>query len=294
MGINRRTFILSGAGAAVVAVGGGAGLVEAGVLPGKARLDAFLSLDGGSGTVPDIASGPIVSGTFRSAARRTTVGYSIVRPPGHTGALPMAVVLHGKSVDHTDAVNGMHYDKFLAAATQSGTPPFALVTVDGGNTTYWHRRASGDDPLTMIRDELLPIAAANGLRTGRIGVTGWSMGGYGALLIGGQLGTRRVAAVAAVSPAIFADYASSSAGSFDSVADFRANDPRNDPGALDGVDVFIDCGTDDPFADQAQQMRSMLHPTPAGGMGRGAHTSAYWTRVTLDQMQFLGRSLAAV
>ena len=293
MGISRRTFILGGAGTVVAVGAAGVGLVEAKVLPGKARLDAFLNLDGVSGTVPNVASGPIVSGTFASTARRTTVGYSIIRPPGQTGTLPMALVLHGKSVDHTDAVNGMHYDKYLAAAVQSGTPPFALVTVDGGDTTYWHKRADGDDPLSMIDNELLPIAAKNGLATDRIGVTGWSMGGYGALLVGGQLGKARVSAVAAVSPAIFADYPSSSAGSFDSQADFEANDPRNNPAALDGIPVLIDCGTDDPFADQAEQMRSLLHPTPAGGMDRGAHTSAYWTRVTLGQMQFLGQKIHA-
>ncbi|MET3804551.1 enterochelin esterase-like enzyme [Nakamurella sp. UYEF19] len=291
MGISRRAVIVGGAGALVLVVGGGIGLVEAGVLPGRARLDATLGRDGGGGTVPDIEPGPSISGSFRSTARRTTVGYSILRPPGQTGTLPVAVVLHGRSVTHTEAVTGLHYDRYLAAAVAGGVPPFALVTVDGGDIVYWHQRENGDDPLTMIRDELLPIVAEQGLRTDRIGVTGWSMGGYGALLIGGQLGAAKVAAVAAISPALFADYASSSAGAYDSEADFEANDPRADPTRLDGIQVLIDCGTDDPFADQARAMRNLLHPAPAGAMTGGAHTAAYMTRVAPQQMAFLGNAL---
>jgi S-formylglutathione hydrolase FrmB len=291
MGISRRTALFGGAGALVLAAGAGVGLVEAGIVPGRARLDADLGWDGGGGTVPQIDPGPMASGTFASAARRTTVGYSILRPPGQTNTLPMALVLHGRDVDHTDAVHSLHYDRFLAAAVAAGVPPFALVTVDGGHAVYWHKRADGDDPLTMITDELLPIAARHGLRTDRIGVTGWSMGGYGALLIGGLLGAGRVAAVAAVSPAIFADYASSAAGSYDSEADFRANDPRTDPGKLAGIEVLIDCGVDDPFAEQAKAMRGLLQPAPAGAMSGGAHTFRYMTRVAPEQMAFLGAAL---
>lgn len=55
----------------------------------------------------------------------------------------------------------------------------------------------------------------------------------------------------------------------------------------------IDCGTDDPFADQAEQMRAALSPPPAGGMSRGAHTSRYMTRMLPGQLDFLGRHLGA-
>ena len=62
---------------------------------------------------------------------------------------------------------------------------FAIICVDGGET-YWHRRADGDDPAGMIVHEVLPRAAAAGMHTGRIGIVGLSMGGYGALLIAEQ------------------------------------------------------------------------------------------------------------
>lgn len=290
MAIKRRTLLLGGAGT-VVLIGAGGALVEAGALPGRAKLNSRLGWDGGSGVVPTIEPGPTVSGTFHSAARRRTVGWTIVRPPGSTGKLPLAVTLHGKGAGHRQSIDELHYDRYLAAAVAAGTPPFALVMVDGGDTVYWHRRADGDDPPKMITDELLPIAAAHGLDTDRIGLTGWSMGGYGALLIGEQLGPDRVAAVAAVSPAIFADFPSSSDGSFDDEADFAMHDPRARPGRLDGVAVLIDCGDDDPFAPQAEQMRNLLHPTPAGGLSGGAHTNSYLTRVAPEQMAFLGEHL---
>lgn len=291
MTISRRAFVLGGAGAMVLVGAGGVGLVEAGALPGRTKLDNLLGWDGGGGTVPSIEPGPMVSGSFRSAARRTTVGYTIVRPPGRTGRMPVAVTLHGRDANHSQSITGLHYDRYLAAAMAAGAPPFALVLVDGGNTVYWHKRANGDDPLTMITHELLPLVADQGLNTSRIGLTGWSMGGYGSLLMGQQLGPEKVRAVAAVSPAIFADYASSSAGSFDSEADFRTNDPRNFPDKLKDIAVLIDCGTDDPFAGQAEQMRNLVGPTPAGGMSRGAHTDRYMTRVAPEQMAFLGEQL---
>ena len=60
----------------------------------------------------------------------------------------------------------------------------------------------------MVVDEFLPMLAERGLLAGpgdRIGLLGWSMGGYGALRLAALLGADRVAAVAAVSPAMWSD-----------------------------------------------------------------------------------------
>src|ERR1700712_2981400 len=119
MNTSRRTLLLGGAGAVVLIAAGGVGLVEAGVLPGRIRLDADLGWDGGAGVIPSIDPGPVTSGTFLSTARKTSVGYSILRPPGQTGPLPMAVVLHGRDANHTSTMTEMHYDRFLAAPVQA-------------------------------------------------------------------------------------------------------------------------------------------------------------------------------
>ncbi|GGL85285.1 hypothetical protein GCM10011594_01200 [Nakamurella endophytica] len=283
--------MLIGAAATLVAGAGGAGLVEAGALPGRARLNALLGLDGGGGDIPDVDPGPTVTGSWRSAARGTVVGWSVSRPPGVTGPLPVAVLLHGRDADHSTSFERLGYDRFLAAATASGVPPFALATVDGGNT-YWHRRRSGDDPQRMITDEFLPLLARQGLRTGRVGLAGWSMGGYGALLLGETLGPARVAAVAATSPALFADYPSSSEVAFDDADDFRAHDVIAGAAALSGIPVRVDCGRDDPFADQVRRLRSVLRPEPAGALSAGEHTDAFFTRVAPDTVAALGSALA--
>ena len=96
--------------------------------------------------VPDIDSGPLISGSFRSRLRHTTVGWTIAYPPGnHSGRLPVLVFLHMRGGDHTAAFGAsLHLDKYLADAVAHGVRPFAIASVDGGDHEYWHpRRGSG-------------------------------------------------------------------------------------------------------------------------------------------------------
>ncbi len=91
---SRRRFLRYALGGVVaVAAAGAAGfeLVDHGVLPGKSQLD---QLDGACDVpAPDFTSyaapGPQYSGTFHSAARQRTVGYTIGYPPD-TGRRPAA------------------------------------------------------------------------------------------------------------------------------------------------------------------------------------------------------------
>ena len=140
-----------------------------------ATLAACSSLPDG---VPDIASGPLVSGSFRSRYRHTTVGWTIAYPPGeHTARLPVLVVLHMRGGDHNDAFgSSLHLDKYLADAVNHGVRPFAIASVDGGDHEYWHPRR-GTDPAGMVVHEFLPLLAGHGLDVTRIGLLGPSMGG---------------------------------------------------------------------------------------------------------------------
>jgi S-formylglutathione hydrolase FrmB len=174
-----------------------------------------------------------------------------------------------------------------------GTPPFALVAVDGDNT-YWHPRASGDDPQKMITDEVLPRLRKQGFRTDRIGLLGWSMGGYGALLLAQTLGSSRVAAFAASSPAVFSSYANAkatNAQAFDDAADFARHDVQAGLTRLDGVATWIDCGRSDPFAAVTGRLRSRLREPAAGGLFEGCHDGFYWGRRAQGQLTFLGLHL---
>jgi poly(3-hydroxybutyrate) depolymerase len=288
-GLSRRTVLLGGAlGALAVATGGAYELVEADVLPGRIALDRSLGRCGSNPPVP-AARAQIQESSFRSAARGREVSMVLAAPPGSLRGLPVVVVMHGLG-GNAHSMLDLHLDRYLVAA--GGVPPFALVGVDGGDT-YWHRRASGDDPVTMIASEVLPRLRRLGLRTDRIGALGWSMGGYGALLLGQTLGPSRVAAVSASSPAVFTSYAharTANASAFDGAADFAAHDVLSGLDRLRGVAVSVDCGHSDPFAPAtAQIIHGLGHP--AGGLFEGCHDGAYWSRRGPAGLAFVGTHL---
>lgn len=83
------------------------------------------------------------------------------------------MVLHGRDGDADSAFD-------LGYADAVAVTGLALVSVDGGNG-YWHARGDGTDSGAMVREELIPLALRRcGLSgTARVGLLGWSMGGFG-------------------------------------------------------------------------------------------------------------------
>lgn len=146
----------------------------------------------------------------------------------------------------------------------------------------------------MLVDELLPALAADGLATGRIGLLGISMGGHGALLLGGRLGTQRVAAVGALSPALWTDASAAAAGAFDSPDDFRANDPFAVRDGLAGIPTRLDTGRDDPFADATRAFLASAPASVAGGLADGCHDAAFWRRHAGAHLALVATGLAGV
>ena len=218
----------------------------------------------------------------------------------------MVVALHGAGGDPASMAR-----QVAPAMTRARISRFAVILVDGGST-YWHAHTDGDDPVGMIVHEVLPRAAAAGMRTGRIGLVGLSMGGFGALLLAERFsaadragadgkagGMPRVGAVAALSPAIFASYPdarAANAAAFDSPADFARNDVFSTLGALRQVPTLISCGQDDPFQPETVRVRARLaaltgRPVP-GGISTGCHDSAFWGRTMPSALTFLARHRA--
>jgi enterochelin esterase-like enzyme len=296
--LTRRRALLAGAGAlAVVAAGGGGAyaLVEADALPGRVRLDRALGRCG-TPPAPPAQTATVRQARYRSRRRGADVGWSLVHPSGRSvHGLPVAVVLHGLGGDHASAVTDLALDHYLGQAMARGVPPFALLTVDGGGT-YWHRRATGDDPVAMITDELLPHLKRLGMRTGpadRVALYGYSMGGYGALLAAERLGAARVAAVTAASPAVFTSYDAAhgaDTGAFDNAADFARNDVMRALPGLRAVPAWVGCGRSDVFADVTEQIRRGLG-APRGGIAPGCHDTSYWRRTLPDVLALLGTRL---
>jgi enterochelin esterase-like enzyme len=295
VGVSRRMVLTSGIALAGIAAatGAGYGLVEGGVLPGKYQLDQFLGACGDDPGLPSVTPGRVLTRVFWSRYRRQRVQMITMLPPGSERDLPVALVLHGAFNDAASCVQ-LGYPSFLAAAVKSGRmPPMALVAADGGPSSWWHRRADGDDPPGMLLHEVLPYLAARGFRTGRVMATGWSMGGFGALLLAER---RQASAAAVMSPAIYPTYSAAVAanpGSFDSAADFAHNDVASSTGTrlLRTLPVMVSCGTDDPFAPQVAALRARLGD-PSGAIDAGCHDSAYWRRHIPASLAFLGAHLA--
>jgi S-formylglutathione hydrolase FrmB len=281
--LSRRQFLL--------ALGGGAAVVTtAAVVTEGPRVKD--KLDPPHGSVPGGATGPVVSGSFVSLARGRTVGWQVAYPPGSQPGdhLPVTLVLHGRGDDGRAAFGAQGLQHFLGAAVRGGTPPFALAAVDGGDHNYWHARADGDDPQTMLTSEFLPLLGRHGLHTDRFGITGWSMGGYGALLLATRVPTR-VAAVATDAAALWQQAGDTAAGAFDNADDFARNNVFTRTATLKALPVRLSCGRSDPFAGGNHALVTAL-PQAEHAFPPGAHTAGCWNTMRPADMAFLGSHLA--
>ena len=297
----RRTFIRNGLlTVALFTAAGAAGaeLISRGTLPGRTVLE---ELDGACSVpdppVPHGTPGPSLSGAFRSAARRRTVGYTIAYPPGHRPGdeLPLVVMLHGYGANHVGALAGMSPAQALALRP-GGRPmaPMALVTVDGGNG-YWNPHP-GDDPMAMVTGELIPRCRRLGLGRAPLSVAlmGISMGGYGALLLAERY-PRLFAAAAAISPAIWTSYPQARAanpGAYASAAAFAAGDAVTHAAAFGRRPVRVASGYADPFY---PGVRALARALPAGAVvsfGPGCHDDSFFAAQQPPSLAFLAAHLA--
>ena len=129
-------------------------------------------------------------------------------------SLPAAfAVAAADTTQRTDTIGAVvGFVVSAAVLSQLSTPIGVLIT--GGMSVA---------AVTMVLDELLPMLDSQDLDTSRVAFLGWSMGGYGALLLGGRLGPARTAAIVAVSPALWLSSGASAPGAFDGPEDFAAN-----------------------------------------------------------------------
>ena len=221
-----------------------------------------------------------VDGSFVSAARGgVATHWAIARPPGQAAPLRPVIALHGKGQDAAGVMAG-GVEQGLAQAVAAGLPPFAVVAVDGGGS-YWHKRASGEDSGAMVVNELIPMLSSQGLDTSRVAFLGWSMGGYGALLLGGRLGPARTAAICAVA-----------SGAFDGADDFAANTVWGLP-QLGSIPIRIDCGDSDPFYSATKQFIAQLPNPPAGGFSPGGHDGGFWSSQLPAELVWMAPLLTA-
>lgn len=286
-GATRRGFLV-GTGVAVLIAGGIA-----------SRFAPWRDLLGTAGDTVGVD----ISGATNATVREFTldsryvdepVDYSVAWPPGSEPGdpLPVCFALPGRGGGPP-----MGFAGHVAALVRKGeSPPYAVVGVEGG-VSYWHRRATGEDRLSMLLDELIPLCARR-FRLGDGGakraVIGWSMGGYGALLAA-ETEPDLFSAVAAVSPAVWTSYDAMMRGpqdAFDGAADFAEHDVIAHAERLAGVDVRVDCGRQDPFYGYVTYLEAALPEPPSGGYSRGGHDPEYWSSVAPAEAAFIMRALA--
>jgi S-formylglutathione hydrolase FrmB len=236
----------------------------------------------------------VVYGQFRSRHVRGDVGYAIAWPANldpHTidGA---AYLLPGRGGTARDAMDdfGAFYSRMKHGGYNGSR--FALVAVDAGES-YFHPRASGEDRLALVVEELPVIAArATGERPRREALLGVSMGGYGALLAY-ERAASRYRAVAVAGPALFTSYANERASvgdAFDSAADFARHDVVHDANRLLGTNVYVRCGDSDPFAPAVRAFAKRC-PHADVRIVPGCHTGGFWRATAPDMLGFVARSL---
>ncbi len=234
-----------------------------------------------------VASGP------RLAAGRS--GSPISYPPGYAdGAdLPVCLALHGYGSNGHATIGAGDYPQFIAGAVRDGAAPFALAAPDGGNG-YWHPHAD-DDPLGMLVDEFLPVLASRGLRTDRVAVVGWSMGGYGALLCALTYRDRFRLAVAS-SPAIFHSYDDAhhvNPGAYDSPQEWARYDVTARADEFAGLPVRIAIGAADSFAPAVRALRDRLSDPGVVQLATGCHDHRFWAYAAPDQVRAISSALAS-
>ncbi|GAA4714971.1 alpha/beta hydrolase [Nocardioides conyzicola] len=286
--LSRRGFLVGGAALTGVAA---AGVAVAGAHHGPV-----------SEPPPAATPGPTHRGSFVSRYRPgVDTHWVVLRPPGAPVDLPVVVALHGLHQDAETVVGrSLYVDRYLAAAVADGVPAFAVAAVDGG-TSYWHPRPDGEDTGAMVVDELLPLLGEQGLDVSRIGLLGWSMGGYGALRLAGVLGPDRVGAVVASSPALWQHGGDASSSGFADAAEYDEYSVVGRQDDLAGIPVRVDVGTGDPFyravqdyVDGLEKVRSPDDAHVVSTFRPGAHDPAYWRRMLPAQLRFLGRGVGSV
>ena len=209
----------------------------------------------------------------RSAARGRTVDFYTAVPAGHGvgRGLPVCLVLHGGSKTAADFA-ALGLGRFLTQAVRGGAPPFVLAGATGDRLAW--RPSPGDDPQRMVHEEIPAWCAARGFDTTRIAACGWSMGGYGSLLLAGTF-PGFVRAVAAFSPAVT-----------------PGDDVFEKAPGLRAVPVALWCGKQDGLEDDVRELGRAIRPVTES-YEDGRHNFAYWSTCLPAAFAFLGDSLAA-
>ena len=133
-------------------------------------------------------AGTVVTQTFDSVALGAQKTYNLYLPPNWCALddLPLLVMLHGWSGDHTDWVSKGHIDQAADMMILAGEIEPLIILMPDGDNGFYVDQAAGDYETYVVSelvgavDAAYPTAATRASRF----IGGLSMGGYGALYLG--------------------------------------------------------------------------------------------------------------
>ncbi len=219
--------------------------------------------------------------------------------PATNGKRGLLMFLHGRNGDSGSFAQDAAFLAALAKVNERtrGRAPI-VVFPDGGDSSYWHDRSSGDWGRYLI-DEVIPQAAERtGADPSRVVVGGISMGGFGALNLA-QRNPGRFCGAGGHSPALFRSAGETPQGAFDDAPDFERNDvigtARRDPSGFAGAPIWLDAGREDFFHPTTAELTDVLDGSGADLTARlewpGGHDDSYWDA---HWAQYLGFYTAAL
>ena len=231
---------------------------------------------------------------FESELIGESLPVRIVIPRGaRDGRRSLLVFLHGRGDDEAAYLDD---EMFRALARQGGRAP-VVAFPRADPDSYWHDRESGQWG-SYVLDELTPeLIERFDIEPERVAIGGISMGGFGALDIARQ-DPEAFCAVGGHSPAVWTDPGERAPGAFDDDADFEAHDVislvSSTAAPFDGKRVWIDVGSEDPFAEANDELVRGLREGGARVGYRswpGAHEDAYWDQHWAQYMRFYATAL---
>lgn len=244
---------------------------------------------------PDAHGASVEKFEIDSEAVPGTHPVSVVVPDGEGEGRPLLVFLHGRSGD-----SGTYTDDepFFEALDDQGERAPVVAFPDGGESSYWHDRDDGDWDAYLM-EEVIPEVAERFGTSSKVAVGGISMGGFGALNLA-MHHRGEFCATGGHSPALFISGGESAPGAFDDAEDFADNDviqaAESDPGAFEGLPVWLDAGKSDPFVPGVAALTSALESAgsdlKARSDWRGGHDEGYWNEHWADYLGFYAKALA--
>lgn len=255
--------------------------------------------------------------TFPSKVLKREVRYGLYLPPSYNGSpakkYPVVYFLHGLFEDETRWSSRGQTDQIMNRMIADGKMgEFIVALPSGENSFYTNTRDGSEKWEDMIISEFIPMIESTnrviGTRATR-GISGTSMGGYGALKLA-MKHPDLFGSVSAHSPVLLQDLSAAKVSGgrlqmFQAMFDhiyginqdlsyWEANNPMalaKDAKKLNGLKIYFDCGTEDRYGFDvgAKQLDDML--TKAGypheaHLYPGPHGWDYAKNHTAESMLF--------